>query len=145
MIPPTVWANMAPSYSVQVPSGREPLYEWAAPVFLVLATAAGVVWLVRCRTMRTGRARALVWTAAGCLVVSYSAWWVWEHRDDTVHNPGWAAWAAVWMPCLWPAACLFVISIAWKRIYSMEPSRVSSEVAPSPTVSGTDRVESGGV
>src|SRR5262245_6049400 len=91
---PALWANMAPSYSVQVPAGREAVYEWAGPAFLALAGVAAAVWLVRYRTLMTGRARALVWTAAGCLAVSFSAWWVWDSRDQVIHSPGWGAWTA---------------------------------------------------
>jgi hypothetical protein len=113
----TVWGNMpAPSYRVTVPAGRAALYEWAGPAFLALAAAAAGLWLARARTVRTGPARALLWLAAGCLSVSFAAWWVWSNRREGLIGPGMMSSAAATLPWLWLAVCLpaFFVS-AWRR------------------------------
>ena len=127
--PAAVWGDMASSYRVTVPEGREWLYEWAGPTFLALGVVAGGLWLARGRSTGTGPARALLWAAAGCLAVSYSAWWVWAHRGDVVLEPGWAAWAAVAMPWLWVAASAAVVWRGWRRVHPPVAARPSPEAA----------------
>ena len=116
---PVTWANVPTYYRVDLPPDRESVYEWAAPVFLALAVATGGLWLVRSRTLRTGRARALLWVAAGCLAIAYSAGWLWAHRDGrAVHgffgSPGSLA---VGMPLVWAVACAVVLAWGWRKVH----------------------------
>ena len=117
-LPVAVLGNVPTYYRVDLPAGREPVYEWAAPVFLALAVASGGLWLARSRTVRTGRARALLWAAAGCLAVAYSAGWLWAHRDgNTVTGAfGTPAWLAVGMPLVWVVACGAVLAGGWRTV-----------------------------
>lgn len=114
-LPATVWGNMPPpSYQVQIPVGREPLYEWGGPVFLGLAGIAIVGWYWQARNVRTGPARAWIWAAAGCLVIGGSVFWVWTNRDAGRIDPGWISSPIVYMPCVWPLACTIVIAFGWR-------------------------------
>ena len=122
--PAAVWANMgSPSYYVSVPAGREWVYEWAAPAFLTLAALAAGWWLIRARSVRTGGARGPLWVVGGCLAVSYSAAWLWAHRDDQIPSPSWADWAAVTMPWLWAGACCLVAVAGWRRVHPPDPPK----------------------
>jgi hypothetical protein len=134
--PLTVSGNMpAPSYPVRAPEGRAPLYGWAVPVFLALAAAAAGLWLARARTVRTGPGRALLWLTAGCLSISFAAWWVWSNRREGLIGPGLVSWAAANMPWLWLAVCLPVFFIGgWLRApRGAAPDRPPPESNPEPT------------
>ena len=121
---PATLANVPTYYRVDLPPGQEPVYEWAAPVFLALAIATGGLWIARSRTVRTGRGRALLWAAAGCLAVAYSAGWLWAHRDGrAVHgffgSPGSVA---VGMPLVWVVACTVVLAWGWRKVHAPDPA-----------------------
>lgn len=131
-LPLLVFGNMAPpNYRVDLPPGQEPVYQWAARIFLGLAVIAGGLWLARSRTVRTAWARALLWAAAGCLAVSYSAWWVWSHRNgpDQYGGFGSTAWLAVCMPLVWAVAAVVVIVWGWR---STRPRPGCPECRPAP-------------
>jgi hypothetical protein len=97
-----VFANMGPpSYQVNIPPQREPVYLFAAPIFLSLAMATGGLWLVQGRRFQPGTRRILLLLGVGGLAVGYSSWWLWKSRGGVVDGPNFAAWVAVSMPCLW--------------------------------------------
>lgn len=119
-----LWANAVGfRYRIEIPEGREPLYQWAGPVFLALAIVSLGLWLVRFRSARSGRVRALLWAGAGCLVVSLSAWWVWENRDAGLIEYGWVSSTIAYMPCVWVMVCLsvFVVKIRWYKPLATKP------------------------
>src|SRR5258708_1036025 len=101
-LPAGVWANMGPpSYRVELPPGREPVYEYAGPVFPCLAIVAGGLWLARSRSVRTASARTLLWICFGCLAVSFTAHWIWANRRSGTTPSDFESSASVQMPLVW--------------------------------------------
>src|SRR5205814_1501956 len=74
-------------YQVRLPDGSEAVYEYAAPVFLALAAVAAGAWLLRFRTIRSARARLLLWVCGGSLATAFTAHWVWTRSQLRV-QPG---------------------------------------------------------
>ena len=119
-------ANMGPpTYFVQIPLGEELRYRFAAPVFLSLAVVSFGVWAARSRAFRRGSDRALLLGCAGALVVSYSAAWVWRHRDNVERDRGPAAILAVEMPWLWVQFCILMYLMT--RIYVQKTNQSNVE------------------
>jgi hypothetical protein len=112
---PALWANLGPpSYRVEIPASREPVYEYAAPVFLSLAIVAGGLWIARSRSIRTPLARTLLWVFAGCLAVSLTAHWIWVNRHSGTVESSLASAPFVRMPLVWTTTCAILIAAGWR-------------------------------
>jgi hypothetical protein len=90
---------------IGVPAGQEPIYHWAGPVSFSLAVFFFGLWLVRGSSVRTGRARALLWAGAGCLAVCYSAWGIGDNEGHRVFRPTWTG--------VWAFPGLAVLGFGW--------------------------------
>jgi hypothetical protein len=76
------------------PTGREPVYSWAGPVFCSLATLLLGLWHVRGRHTQSVRERLLLWTGVGCLAVCYSTCGLQICEGREVFQPTWVdTWA----------------------------------------------------
>jgi hypothetical protein len=125
----SMFANTPPGYYVDIPREHEPIYQSAPVFFLVLAIVTGGLWLARGRSFKTSRARALFLLATGNLLCSYTAWWVWSHRND---GPFWGdipSVVAYRMPVLW---VLFAIVATFVMRRS---TRTPKEITTTPSTS----------
>lgn len=114
-----------PSYQVQIPTEQVLWYQFSAPLFLALAALSFGLCFARSRGFRRGSDRALLLACAGSLWLSYSAWWIWQHRDSSTNGRDIAAIVAVEMPFLWIQFCMLAFLIT--RFYLHEVSRSEAE------------------
>lgn len=111
------FGNMPVSYHVEVPSGAEPVYGAAGPVFLSLAVLLGGWWLLRVRRTPGSPARAVAWAALGCTSIGYTAGWIWLNRGDVVLLPRIFDHVAVLMPWLWGLASVLIMFHDWRLVW----------------------------
>ena len=124
--PVSILANMRPpSYQVQIPTEQMLWYQFSAPLFLALATVSFGLWFARSRGFQRGSDRALLIACVGSLWLSYSAWWIWQHRDSSTTGRDIAAIVAVEMPFLWIQFCMLAFLIT--RFYLRGVSRSEDE------------------
>jgi len=132
-------ANMRPpSYEVNIPHGREWIYEYAAGVFATMAIVASGWWCLRRRTLRPASRRALLWLVAGCAAVAYSVGWAWSHRDAGLVPSDLPGSIAAWMPWVWGAGCAAVLALGWSHVCRVGglPTRVMNGVDSTPNPGG---------
>jgi hypothetical protein len=109
-----LFGNMPVHYSVDIPPNREPVYEWAAPIFVTLAFVAGGFWLLRVRSAKTGFSRAILWLTAGFLLCSLSGWWVWSNRNGGTFEGTLYSRLIYWMPLVWVASVMTMEFARWR-------------------------------
>lgn len=109
-------ANTAPPlYQAYIPNGQEWFFETAGPIFLALAVIMLGWWLLRFRTVQTTPSRVLLLAGVGILALSYTAFWIWFHRDEMEGHycigrgvDGLCGTVAADMPLVFICYCLFV-------------------------------------
>lgn len=141
----SIWANAPlPGYEVVMPPAWERWYGWAAPTLLAVAITWTGLWVARSRSVRTTGGRAMLFVAVGAALASYTAWWVWFHRDGH-WVPLDAATVPINMPWIWLLACSLVFVVGWRRVWqrpmmpgeqkqaepSAEPDRARDVASPS--------------
>lgn len=125
-----ILANMPPpNYRVSIPEGAEVWHQAATPLFLVMALVFGTWWLARFRTVQSSAGRAVFLALVGFVATTYTAWWIWTNRIDSVPNRDFSSVLAVEMPFLYFGfSLLFSLTAQWRVNLALsitEPHRQS--------------------
>lgn len=122
-----------PSYLVKIPPDSVLWYQYAPALFLSLSLVLFGWWIARSRALRQGRDRAMLIACAGSLAVSYSAWWIWQHRDSGMLERDFEAILAVELPWLWIQFCLVVFLLVRVYLHNNRRSETGAQVNAGPS------------
>ncbi len=127
-----ILANMPPpSYSIDIPADQEGLYQFAGPIFLSFAAIFAGWWLIRYRSLQKVSGRVMFLACAGCLSVSYTAFWIWYNRDSGLVSPSIAATLANQMHLYWAGFCmLFFVYTRWNGNVRVDANAEKSGTRP---------------